>query len=79
MPSAETIKQYLATTVIPVLSGAVANWVVLHLHFLAGFHIGAGSVAAAVSQVLIFGVGAGLGWLSLHHIFAGHWLPGKGK
>lgn len=79
MPSIEVIKQYLASVVVPVLSGAAANWAIVHLHFLAAFHVTAGSVAGVLSQLGVFGITAGLGWLSAHHILAGHWLPAAKK
>lgn len=79
MPSIEVVKQYLAAVVIPVLSGAAANWAIIHLHFLAAFHVTAGSVAGVLSQLGVFGITAALGWLSAHHILSGHWLPAAKK
>ncbi len=71
MPSLEQIRQYLVTVVVPVLAGALGNWIVIHLHFLAAFHISAGSVAAAVSQIVVFGLTALFAFLAAHHILKG--------
>lgn len=79
MPSLEVIKQYLAAVVIPVLAGAAANWLIVHAHFLAAFHVTAGSVAGVLSQLGVFAVTAALGWLSAHHILSGHWVPAAQK
>lgn len=75
MPSLATVKQYLSVTVVPVLAGALANWLIVHLHFLAAFHLTTSSVAGELTQLGVFGVGAGLAWLGSHHILAGHYAP----
>jgi hypothetical protein len=72
---AETIKAWLAAVVVPVVSGAAATWLVVHVHFLALFHLGASTIASVVSQVAVFGITAALGWLTAHHVLSGHYAP----
>jgi hypothetical protein len=56
---------------IAVASGVIANWLVVHLHLLATFHINGSTVAGVISQVAVFGITALVVWL-------GHqkWLDG---
>jgi hypothetical protein len=68
MPSAEQVKQFLSLTVIPVVAGALANWLIVHLHFLASFHITAGSVAGELTQLGVFGVSTLIAFLASHNI-----------
>lgn len=68
MPSPSQLKQYLSLTVIPVLAGGLANWLMVHLHFLAAFHITAESLAGELTQLGVFGIGAGLTYLAGHNI-----------
>lgn len=75
MPSLAVVKQYLTLTVLPVLAGALSNWLIVHLHFLAAFHLTASSVAGELTQLGVFGVSAGLAWLASHHILSGHYAP----
>jgi hypothetical protein len=75
MPSVESIKAFLAAVVVPVLSGAAATWLVVHVHFLALFHLEAASIASMISQVAVFGITAGLAWLTAHHVLSGHYTP----
>lgn len=75
MPTLSQIKQYLSLTVIPVLAGALANWLVVHLHFLASFHITASGAAGVISQLGVFAVSAGLAFLASHHILKGTYAP----
>ena len=71
MPSLTQIRQYLTLTVLPVLAGAAANWLVVHVHFLAAFHITSQSVAGELTQLGVFGITAGLAFLASHHILKG--------
>lgn len=71
MPSTTQVKQFLSLTVVPVLAGAAANWLIVHLHFLASFHLTAASIGGEFTQLGIFAVGAGLTWLASHHILKG--------
>lgn len=59
---------------VAVLSGIIANWLVVHVHLLAEFHITSGSVASAISQIAVFGITTLVVW-------AGHqkWLTGWQK
>jgi hypothetical protein len=56
---------------IAVISGVVADWLVVHVHILATFHVGDNDIAQAISQIIVFGVTAFVVWL-------GHqkWLDG---
>lgn len=75
MPTADQIRQYLTLYVLPVLAGAAANWLVVHLHFLAAFHITKTSAAGAIAQLGVFGLGVALAWLTSHHILKGTYKP----
>lgn len=79
MPNSAQIKQFLVGVVIPPIAGAVATWLVVHVHFLALFHLPAGSVAQSVASVLVFAVSAGLAWLTGHHILRGSYTPAAVK
>lgn len=75
MPSLEVVKQYLVATVLPVLTGSAATWLVVHLHFLAAFHLAASSVAGELTQLGVWGITAGFAWLASHHILKGTYSP----
>lgn len=68
MPSLDQIKQFLSLTVVPVVAGALANWLVVHLHFLAAFHLSATSIAGELTQLGVFAVGVAVTWLASHNI-----------
>lgn len=52
-------------------SGAVATWLLVHVHFLATFHVTHDRVASAIAQAAVFGIVTLVTWL-------GHqkWLDG---
>jgi hypothetical protein len=75
MPSWTQIRQFLCLTVVPVLAGAAANWLMVHLHFLAAFHLTASSVGGELTQLGVFGVTLGITWLSTHNILGGFYTP----
>lgn len=79
MPSAETIKQFFATVVIPPLAGALSTWIFTSVHFLSIFHISANQTAKAVTELAVFGVTAGLAWLTSHHVLKGTYAKGIGR
>lgn len=56
---------------IAVISGALADWLLVHVHVLANFHVQSNTIANAVTQVIVFGITALVVWL-------GHqkWLDG---
>jgi len=56
---------------ISILSGAVADWLLVHVHLLSDFHTTKGTIVNLVTQGLVFGLTAILTWL-------GHqkWLTG---
>ena len=59
---------------IAVISGVIADWLIVHVHVLSLFHVAGSSLASAVSQGIVFGLTALLVWL-------GHqkWLDGFQK
>jgi hypothetical protein len=59
---------------IAVLSGAIADWLLVHLNFLANFHVGNGDLANAVAQAIVFGITALVVWLGQQK-----WLDGFQK
>ena len=71
MPSAKTILTYLSLHVFPPLAGAVATWLIVHVQVLGSLGISHGAVASAVLAAVVFGVTAGLSWLTQHHVLLG--------
>jgi hypothetical protein len=70
----EQIKQFLIGSVVPVIAGSLATWVT-GTKVLAIFGITKEAAAAAIVQVLVFGITAGLTFLVSHHILLGHYAP----
>jgi hypothetical protein len=56
---------------IAVISGGIADWLFVHVHFLADFHTTHTQVASAISQGIVFVITAGLVWLGQQK-----WLTG---
>lgn len=75
MPTSEQLRQFLVLTIVPVVAGAVANWLVIHVHLLASFHITATAVGSTLSQLGVFGITAVIAFLTSHHILSGHYAP----
>lgn len=75
MPSVEQIRQFLVGQVLPLVVGIATTWLTIHVHLLATFHIGAGTVASDLTQLGVWGVSAGLTWLGIHHILSGNYSP----
>lgn len=71
MPTLSQIKQFLTLTVLPVLAASASTWLVVHLHFLAAFHITSASIAGEITQLGVWGISAGLTWLASHNILKG--------
>lgn len=59
---------------IAILSGAVADWLVVHVHLLSLFHTTGTQVAGAITQISVFGLTSILVWLGQHK-----WLSGWQK
>jgi hypothetical protein len=57
---------------IAVVSGAIAAWLLTHLHVLSMFHLSDSQVASAISQLTVFGITAGLTWLGHQKWLTGH-------
>lgn len=74
MPTQEQITQFLATTIVPLVTGALVTWL-SSTKVLALFNLTATSAAKVIGAVLVFGVSAGIAYLSSHHILAGHYTP----
>lgn len=64
---------------IAVASGAVADWLLVHVHVLSLFHTTHTQLAGAISQVVVFGVTALLVWLGHQKWLEGYqaWAYGK--
>jgi hypothetical protein len=64
---------------IAVASGAVADWLLVHVHFLSLFHTTRTTLAGAITQVVVFGVTATLTWLGHQKWLEGYqaWAYGK--
>src|SRR4051812_46755672 len=56
------------------LSGALATWLIVHVHFLALFHVGQSVVAQVIANGLVFGITTLVTWLG-----AQKWLTNLGK
>lgn len=56
---------------IAVISGALADWLIVHVHILGIFHTSQTAISGAITQIIVFGVTALVVW-------AGHqkWLSG---
>lgn len=56
---------------IAVISGALADWLIVHVHILGLFHTSQTAISGVITQVIVFGITALLVWL-------GHqkWLTG---
>jgi hypothetical protein len=78
LPTITQIRHYLTLTVLPVLAGAASNWLVVHLHFLAAFHVSSASVAGELTQLGVFGISAGLAFLASHHVLKGTYVAPLG-
>jgi hypothetical protein len=59
---------------IAVLAGAVADWLLVHLNFLANFHVGKEGLANAIAQAVVFGLTTLVVWLGQQK-----WLDGFQK
>lgn len=53
---------------IAVVAGAVADWLLLHLHFLAGFH-DTDTVVRGITQFIVWGLTSILVWVSTSRWF----------
>lgn len=56
---------------IATISGALATWLVVHVHLFATFHVGTSDIANAIAQGIVFGVTAIGTYLIQHKILTG--------
>jgi hypothetical protein len=70
MPSTSQIKQYLVLYIVPGISATLATWLV-GAHVLDIFHFSNSQVVYGVTQVLVWGITMGVGFLTSHHILKG--------
>lgn len=73
--SVEAIKQFLVTAILPILVGTASNWLLIHVHLFATFHITEATVAGDLTQLGVFAISAGLTWLASHKILLGAYQP----
>ena len=59
---------------VAVVSGAVADWLIVHVHVLSLFHTSATAITGMLTQGLVFGLTALLVWLGQQK-----WLSGWQK
>lgn len=71
MPSVAQVRRWLTLTALPIGVGAASNWLVVHVHLFAAFHVSQRSVAAELTQLGVFGITSGLAFLASHHILKG--------
>jgi hypothetical protein len=57
---------------VAVASGAIAAWLLTHLHVLSMFHLTNDQLATAISQLTVFGITAALTWLGHQKWLTGH-------
>ena len=72
--SPEAIKQFIITSIVPVIVGALVTWL-SSTEVLSIFNISTTTAAGAITAVVVFGVSAGITWLSSHHILSGTYSP----
>jgi hypothetical protein len=63
---------------IAILSGAVVDWLFVHLHFLTNWHTNASSITKWLTQALVFGLTSGLVWLGQQQWLRG-WIAWESK
>jgi hypothetical protein len=56
---------------LSVASGAIAAWLLVHVHILGIFHVGRAGVQQAIYGAVVFGITSILTYLAAHF----HWLP----
>jgi high-affinity Fe2+/Pb2+ permease len=56
---------------VAILSGAVVDWLFVHLHFLSNFHTNKSSITTWLTQALVFGLTSILVWMGQQK-----WLSG---
>jgi hypothetical protein len=56
---------------IAIVSGALADWLIVHVHFLALFHTSKSDVTGLLTQALVFGLTSILVWIG-----QSKWLSG---
>jgi len=59
---------------LAIAAGAIADWLFVHVHFLANFHVQANQIANAIAQAAVFGLTALVVWLGQQK-----WLDGFQK
>jgi amino acid transporter len=75
MPSAEQIKQFFLTVVLPPVVGIIAAWLIATVHVLNLFGITEGQVAGELSLLGAWGITTAITALAQHHILSGHYTP----
>jgi hypothetical protein len=63
---------------IAILSGAVVDWLFVHLHFLTNWHTNQSSITKWLTQALVFGLTSGLVWLGQQSWLKG-WIAWESK
>lgn len=63
---------------IALASGAVVDWLFVHLHFLANFHTNNSAITTWLSQALVFGLTSLLVWLGQQSWLKG-WIAWESK
>jgi hypothetical protein len=63
---------------IAILSGAVVDWLFVHLHFLTNWHTNASSITKWLTQALVFGLTSLLVWLGQQSWLRG-WIEWEKK
>lgn len=56
----------LLAPIVPIVSGALATWLFVHVQFLGIFHVDQSAVNADIAGGITFALTAGLVWLSTH-------------
>jgi hypothetical protein len=76
LPSAAAITKWASLVVAPPLSGALAAWLIVHVHVLSVLGISATSLRGAVAYLVIFVVGTVTTFLAHHNILRALYAPG---
>jgi hypothetical protein len=75
LPSAETLKQFLISVVLPPLVGIVTTFVISNVHVLNVFHISESAIAGELTQLGTFAITTLIAAVFGHHMNKGTFTP----
>ena len=75
MPTAEQVKNFIISVILPVAVGAAAAWIVASVHVLNTFGITEGQIAGELTLFGTWAVTTGITWLHAHNVLLGVYTP----